>query len=69
MVNDPIIHHFMGKPVSAKVTKNNAKIISFKWVVKTKNNLVTVLKKVNLQPMECGWTNTIDDLVRISLHR
>ena len=72
MVNDPIIHHFMGKPVSAKVTKNNAKIISFKWVVKTKNKKhqtadmiyrATIRKsdsKLSISAVPPGYSNTFN---------
>lgn len=40
MVNDPIINNYIGKPVSAKVTKNNDKIVAFRWriTVKDKTN-------------------------------
>lgn len=38
LVNDPLIHHFMKKPVEAKVTTDNDKRITFEWKLKMIKN-------------------------------
>ena len=37
-VIDPIIQHFVGKPLGAKVKKDNAKIVSFQWTLRAQDS-------------------------------
>lgn len=44
MVNGPVIHHFHGKPVSARVSGENDKKVTFKWRVNGRDTRGQIVK-------------------------
>jgi hypothetical protein len=53
-VNDPIIQHFVGQPITGEVDVDNSKRVTFKWTVQSTNRTAQFAKMAYRMTMRKG---------------